>query len=189
MIDFSNLKNHTVPRPDLPTVFGTAADFDALPETHKAQIFFLNREAEKFLLAFVDNAQLISDGGWAPFSRGIFKQVEQYEHVVDVQENTPLLKKWLYQRGIPFSQEVFVLGDCEPLLMTWKMLINYAFDLFLTGDTMVFDPSCNWCVFNYHEGQLFFAKDNIYDPSGMEQYLQELNERKKKYPQFKHPYL
>jgi hypothetical protein len=189
LIDFSNIHLHSIPPPQNGTLFGSAADFDALPETHKAQIIFLDKKAEKFLLEFVDNAQLISDGGWAPFSRGIFKTVEQYEHAVDLQENIPLLKKWLYSRGIPFSHYVFVLSDREPLLMTWKMLIKYAFDIFIIGDTMIFDPSCNWCVFNYHEGQLHFAKDNIYDPSGMERYLHELNERKKKYPQFKHPYL
>ena len=191
MIDFATIHLHSTPPPQDGTVFGSAADFDALPETHKAQILFLDKTAAKFLHEFVDNAQLISDGGWAPFSRGIFKTVEQYEHAVDLQENIPLLKKWLYNRGIAFSTKVFVISDSntQPLLMTWKMLIKYAFDLFIIGDTMVFDPSRNWCVFNYHEGQLFFAKDNIYDPSGMEQYVQELNERKKKYPNFKHPYL
>lgn len=189
MIDFSNIHLHSVPPPQNWTVFGSAADFDALPETHKAQIVFLDKKAEKFLIEFVDNAQMISDGGWAPFSTGIFKQVEQYEHAVDLEENIPLLKKWLYCKGIPFSHRVFVLSDCDTLLMTWKMLIKYAFDIFLNGDTMIFDASRNWCVSNYHEGQLFFAKDNIYDPSGMEQYVQELNERKKKYPRFRHPYL
>lgn len=191
MIDFSNIHLYSIPPPQNGTVFGSPAQFDALPGTHKEQILFLNKKAEKFLYEFVDNAQLISDGGWAPFSKGIFKTVEQYEHAVDLQENIPLLKKWLYTKGIPFSTRVFVLSDSnsEPLLMTWKMLIKYAFDLFIIGDTMVFDPSCNWCVFNYHEGQLFFARDNIYDSSGMEHYMQELNERKKKYPQFKHPYL
>lgn len=191
MIDFSNIKNFTTTRPVGGSIFGSEADFDALPDTHKAQILFLDKTAEKYLLEFVDNAQLISDGGWAPFSRGIFKTVELYEYAVDLPENIPLLKKWLYEKGIPFRNEVFVLCDSNPqaLLMTWKMLIKYAFDIFLIGDTMVFDQSRNWCVFNYHEGQLFFAKDNIYDPSGMEQYVQELNERKKKYPNFKHPYL
>ncbi len=189
MIDFSNIHLHIIPPPKNGTVFGSAADFEALPDSHKEQILFLDKKAEKYLYEFVDNARLISDGGWAPFSRGIFKTVEQYEHVVDLEENIPLLKKWLYNKGISFSHQVFVLSDCDPLLTTWKMLIKYAFDIFHIGDTMVFDPSRNWCLFNYHEGQLFFAKDNIYDPSGMELYLQELNERKKKYPQFKHPYL
>ncbi|QNA46594.1 hypothetical protein [Lacibacter sediminis] len=191
MIDISNIHLHSIPPPQNGTVFGSAASFDALPETHKAQILFLDKTAEKYLYEFVENARMLSNGGWAPFEKGIFKTVEQYEHAVDLQENIPLLKKWLYNKGIPFGNWVFVLCDSneQPLLMSWKMLIKYAYDIFLIGDTLLFDPSRNWCVFNYHEGQLFFAKDNIYDPSAMELYLQELNERKKKYPQFKHPYL
>jgi len=191
LIDFSNIKNFTTPRPNQPTVFGTAAAFDALPDTHKAQIFFLDATASQFLYAFIEHACLLSDGGWAPFSYANYKTIDQFEHATDVQENIPLLKKWMYNRGIPFSNEVFVLSDSneQPLLMTWKMVIKYAFDLFLIGDTLIFDASINWAVYNYHEGKLFFAKDNIYDPSGMERYVQELNERKKQYPQFRHPFL
>lgn len=191
MIDFSNIKQFSTARPETPSVFGTAAEFDAFPETHKAQIFFLDSTARKFLYEFIDHACLLSDGGWAPFSYTNYKTIEQYEHAVDLHEHIPLLKKWMYNRGIPFSNYVFVLTDSndQPLLMTWKMVIKYAFDLFLIGDALIFDPTINWAVFNYHEGKLFFAKDNIYDPSGMERYVQELNERKKKYPQFRHPFL
>lgn len=191
MIDLNIIKKFTTPRPNGGSIFGSVADFDSLPETHKAQILFLDKRAEKYLYEYVENAQMLSNGGWAPFEKGIFKTVIQYEHAVDLQENSPLLKKWLYSKGIPFRNEVFVLCDSNPqaLLMTWKMLIKYAFDIFLIGDTMIFDRTSNWSVFNYHEGQLFFAKDNIYDPSGNELYMQYLNEKKKKYPQFKHPYL
>lgn len=191
MIDFSNIKQFSTARPQTPSAFGTAAEFDALPETYKAQIFFLDITARKFLYEFIDHTYLLSDGGWAPFSYANYKTIEQYEHAVDLHDNIPLLKKWMYNRGIPFSNYVFVLTDSneQPLLMTWKMVIKYAFDLFLIGDTLIFDPTINWAVYNYHEGKLFFAKDNSYDPSGMELYVQELNERKKKYPQFKHPFL
>lgn len=191
MIDLNNIKDFSTTRPEGGSIFGSVADFDALPETHRAQILFLDKKAEKFLYEYVENAQMLSNGGWAPFEKGIFKTVNQYEHAVDLHENNPLLKKWLYSKGIPFSNEVFVLCDSNPqaLLMTWKMLIKYAFDIFLIGDTMIFDRTINWAVFNYHEGQLFFAKDNVYDPSGNELYMQYLNEKKIKYPQFKHPYL
>jgi hypothetical protein len=191
LIDLYNIKNYTTPRPNGGSIFGSLADYDALPETHKAQILFLDKAAEKYIYEFIDLARLPSNGGWAPFENGNFKTVEQYSHVVDLQENIPLLKKWLYSRGIPFRNWVFVLSDSneQPLMMTWKMLIKYAFDLFLIGDTMVFDQTINWCLFNYHEGQLHFAKDAVYDTSTDEFYMQYLNERKKKFPQFKHPYL
>ena len=191
MIDFNNSHLHSIPPPQNGTVFGSAADFDALPETHKAQILFLDKTAEKYLYEFVEKARMLSNGGWAPFENGNFKTVEQYSHSADLEKNNPLLKKWLYNRAIPFGNWVFVLCDSnnEPLLMTWKMLIKYASDIFLIGDAMVFDQTINWCLFNYHDGELSFGKDNVYDPSGDEVYMKELNERKKKYPQFKHPYL
>ena len=191
LIDLNNIKNFTTTRPDGRSIFGSIADFDALPETHKAQILFLDKAAEKYIYEFVNRAGLLTGGGWAPFEKGNFKIVEEYGDVVDLQINIPLLKKWLYNRGIPFRNWVFVLCDSnpQPLLMTWKMFIKYAFDIFIIGDTVLFDQTLNWCLFNYHEGQLFFGKNNVYDPSDDEVYMKELNERKKKYPQFKHPYL
>jgi len=73
--------------------------------------------------------------------------------------------------------------------MTWKMVLKYAHDLFAIGDTLVFDQTLNWCLFNYHEGQLSYGKDAMYDPTAVDTYMKELNERKKKFPQFKHPFM
>jgi len=53
LIDLSNIKNFTTPPPTDSSIFGSAADFDALPETHKEQILFLNKVAEKYLYEFV----------------------------------------------------------------------------------------------------------------------------------------
>lgn len=173
-------------------MFGSAEEFDALPETYKDQIIFLNKDAEKYLYEFVEHAGLLTGGGWDPFAKGNFKTVEEFEHAVGNLDNNQLLKKWLFNRGIPFRTWVFVLfdgGNTQPLLITWKLFIKYANDIFGTGDVMVFDQTINWCLFNYHEGQLFFGKDNIYDAVADEQKMMELNERKKKFPQFRHPYL
>jgi len=73
--------------------------------------------------------------------------------------------------------------------MTWKMLIKYSDCLFIMDDVMVFDNTLNWCLFFFHEDKMFFGKDNIYDPTEDLKRMEELNERKRKYPDFKHPYL
>lgn len=191
LIDLSNIKNFSIPPPANGTIFGSATDFYALPETHKAQILFLDKAAEKYLYEFIEHAGLLTGSGWDPFKEGNFKTVEQYEQAGDLQTNLPLLKKWLYNRGIPFRNWVFVLCDTrsQPLLMTWKMVLKYASDLFLIGDTLVFDQTLNWCLFSYHEGQLFYGKDAIFDSTANDAYMKKLNDRKKNFPQFKHPFL
>jgi hypothetical protein len=192
MIDLNNIRNFTVARPEGLTVFGNAKDFDALPETHKEQLLFLNKSASTYLFSFTGPAaNLLTGGSWDPFAKGNFKSVEEFSGLSNTAESNQNLKKWLYRRGIAFKTWVFVLfeGYDDPILMTWKMVVKYSDIIIFGEDVMVFDSSLNWCLFYFHENQLFFGKDNRYDPTENDQRMQALNERKKKYPQFKHPYL
>lgn len=191
MIDLENIWKHTTEHPQW-SVFGNAADFAALPGTHQAQVFFLDRTATSYLFSFAgDQAHLVTGGGWDPFAKGNFRSVETCPHLLENEESHALLKKWLYQRGIPFSNWIFILSDDydHALLTSWKILVKYAPGIFFRGDVMVFDKTLNWCLYYFHENQLFFGKDKRYDPADNERMMQELNERKKKYPQFRHPYL
>jgi hypothetical protein len=69
------------------------------------------------------------------------------------------------------------------------MLLRFSPFIFYGDDVAVFDRSINWCLFYYHENDMFFGKDRKYDAGENERMMAELNERKKKYPQFRHPYL
>lgn len=191
MIDLNNIKNFTIPRPEPFNFIGTAKEFDELPETHKEQILFLDKAAGKWLFEFASTANLTTGRIWDPFEKGNFKTVEKYDRFYGIQNSKQELKKWLYQRGIPFRRWVFVLMEDhdQPLLMTWKMAIKYCEHIFFAGDTMVFDNSLNWCLVYFHENEMFFGKDNVYDPTEDQQKMEALNERKRKYPQFRHPYL
>lgn len=190
MIDLENIKNFSITRPGGWTIFGSATEFDALPEATKDQVFFLNKEATKYLLGYVHTARLLTGGGWDPFAKGNFKKVETFYKFYGDDESRQLLKKWLYHRGIAFSNEVFLLQSNEDaILSTWKMIIRYSPFIFPGDDVMVFDRTLNWCLFYYHENEMFFGKDNVYDPSDDEKTLEALNELKKKFPQFRHPYL
>lgn len=190
MIDIHNIKNFTIPRSDLNFV-GTAKEFDELPETHQEQILFLDKAAEKYIFDFASAANIITGGFWDPFAKGNFKTVEEYDHFYGIQASKQELKKWLFNRGIPFSTWVFVLMDSNepPMLMTWKMMVKYVEHIFYGEEVIVFDHTLNWCLVYFHENQMFFGKDKYYDPAEIEQEMQELNERKKNYPQFKHPFL
>lgn len=191
MIDLENIKDFVIPRPDGWTIFGNAAQFDALPEATKDQVFFLSPDATGYLFDYVHIVQLITGGGWDPFVKGNFKTVETFDAFYGDDKSRQLLKKWLYHRGLAFSTMVFLLQSSnEPaILTTWKMILRYAPLIFPGDDVLVFDKTLNWCLFYYHENKLFFGKDNVYDPSEDDKQMEALNERKKKFPQFRHPYL
>ncbi|MDB5203559.1 MAG: hypothetical protein JWQ27_2968 [Ferruginibacter sp.] len=190
MIDIDNIRHFTMPRPD-PNFIGTAIEFDELPETHREQILFLDKAAGKYIFEFAVSARFITGGLWDPFAKGNFKTVEHYDRFYGIQDSKQELKKWLFNRGIPFSTWVFVLPGANqpPMLMTWKMMVKYVEHIFFGDDVVVFDHTGNWCLVYFHENEMFFGKDRSYDPAEDDQLIADLNERKKQYPQFKHPFL
>lgn len=191
MIDLTNIRNFTIDRPGSWTLFGSPEDFDNFPEQHREQILFLNKASGKYIYDFVASAKLLTGDLWEPFAKGNFKTVEQFSDFSGTAESKQALKKWLFNRAIPFKAWVFVLPNYNdyPILTTWKMIIKYSGNLFFADDITIFDNSLNWCLFFYHEGHLFFGRDNVFDPSDDYKKMEEMNERKKNFPQFKHPYL
>lgn len=191
MVNINNIQNFTEDRPVTGSVFGTATTFDELPETHKAQILFLNKEASDFLYSYSSSAHIITGGIWNPFEKRNFKDVDTFDDFTGSERNEHALKKWMYKRAIPFSSWVFLLedGNNQALLLTWKMVVKYAPQLFVMSDMIVFDATVNWCLVYFHEGKLFFGKHNVYNTDEDDKKMEALNEQKKKYPQFRHPYL
>ncbi|MBO9659699.1 MAG: hypothetical protein J7527_12835, partial [Chitinophagaceae bacterium] len=166
MVDLSNILNFTVPVPEDWTAFGNAAEFEALPVETKDQVHFLNKEGTGYLFDLIHSAGLITGGGWAPFEKGNFKSVEKTYGFSTTDEGRQALKKWLYQRGIPFAAEVFLLEESNhAIVTTWKMIIRYSPFIFPGGDVVVFDRTLNWCLFYFHEDEFFFGRDRQYDPS------------------------
>jgi len=182
MIDIENLKQYEVERPNNMGLFGGVKDFDKLPQSHKDQITFLDKAASQFLYDFLTAAKLIANND-DPFGKKNFKSVEHYTNMVDEDG----LKKWLYNRAIPFKNEVFLLID-DGILTTWKMIVKYAPSLFFGNDAVVFDKTLNWCLFYFHHDHLFFGKDNIYNPTNDYIKMDEINRLKKLYPNMKFPY-
>jgi hypothetical protein len=102
VIDIGNIKQYQIERPDRWSLFGDTGDFDRLPPAHKDQIAFLDKTATGFLHDFLTVAKLVANND-DPFSKNNFKTVEHYTKMADEAG----LKKWLYNRGIPFKEEVF----------------------------------------------------------------------------------
>lgn len=190
MIDLEEIGSCVMPRPEGETIFGSAQEFDSLPAATRDQISFLNREATDYLIFLAQGSRLITGGAWDPFAEKNYKTIEVFEDFRNTDESLQHLNKWLYQRALPFSGRVFLLQDNDPAVFcTWKMIIRCASLIFPFGDVAVFDRTLNWCLFYYHGDRMFFGRDRTYDPSKGEKMMEELNERKRRFPSFRHPYL
>lgn len=190
MIDIENVRCFTTNRPDF-SIFGAAATFDRLPATHREQILFLNPAASAYIYSFSTAAHLLTGGLWDPFEKGNFKEVDEFNQFYGNDESKRLLKKWLFNKGIAFGTTVFLLEESnnQVILTTWKIMVKYAADIFISNDVMLFDKTLNWCLLYFHHDRLFFGRGNVYDATADEMRVIALNERKKKFPQFNHPYL
>ncbi|OON68857.1 hypothetical protein [Hymenobacter sp. CRA2] len=188
MIDFQHLRQH---RTDFPpySFLGSAAEAAALPVEHQAQIHFLDAEASRFVDQYLEASSMqrgaMSTGNPTPFRAGYFQHLETYS------DDTPaVLKKWLYRRGIPFSHYVLLYGGTSPqnVLLTWKMVIKYAGQLFRAHDWLVFDETLNGALSYHHDGLFTFARPRIFDPEPEYQQMYAQQELQLRYPFLRFPY-
>lgn len=188
MIELNNIRNFAIEKPAKWNAFGTSEDYMKLPNEHREQIFFLSKKANAYLNEYLEASKLVTGPIWNPFEQRNFQLTEEFADLSD----DAGLKKWLYNRGIPFKNWVLMLPNYHDhsVLLTWKMVVKYAPEFFgQMDDIVIFDQSNNWCLFYFHEEHLFFGKGNIYDPNLGYQEAEQLNELKRKYPKFKHPLL
>lgn len=193
MIDLDNLRQHIIEVPEAPTLLGTRAYYDAIPETHKDQLFFLDEEATTFLRNYAKAIKLVTGEMHDPFKEGNFRSVERYYMAVeDREERFSTLKEWLFLRQIPFQRWCYVIPDEGPaFLATWKMIVKHGgpmFDGNETYDVQVFDHTLNWCLFYWHHDTIIFGQDNIYDRSRDEERMETINALKQQFPGFSFPY-
>lgn len=185
MIDFKNIKDYAIERPDGWTLLGSPEEFDALTDQHKDQLIFLNKEASDFLYTYFKASKFHTGPIWEPFQKKNFKYVDRLK----LEEMDDSIKKWLYNRGIPFSKWVYVLPNYgkEPITMTWKMVVKHHHKLFFGDDVVIFDESNQWCLSYWHEDEITFGKLNTFKPEIGYHEVYQMNEREKKYPGYKHP--
>lgn len=148
-------------------------------EAHKDQIIVLNKEASSFLWHFEGISNIVC-------SREHFKSFSIFQggYLGAGQE----VKKYLYQLGIPFRNQVFVAYQPgQGYVLTWKMVIKYAHHLFRAHDQTVWDRTMNWKLEYHHDGEFTFGRDLIYDGqqitlanrATLEQALREMEARKR----------
>jgi hypothetical protein len=189
------LKSHRIDPPQVWTVFGAPEDFNTMPKVHRDQVIFLDKEAGDFLANYLKASRMYypphsppnepsEESSHWPFRFNYFKTIEKLMY-----PEADKLKKWLFNRGIPFRAEVFVLADDGPeIITTWKMIVKYAPVLFWRGDVEVFDKTLNWGLYFFHEDAIFFGKDNINSGEIDQKSMAEINEAKRLFPDASFPY-
>ncbi|MEE9350020.1 MAG: hypothetical protein V3U80_08240 [Flavobacteriaceae bacterium] len=186
LIDITNLKKYRV---DLPNekIYFIHTDFATLPNETQDQIIFLDDNAKKFLHSQFSVS--FSDTG-SNFSVDLKDGFKNFNKIDIGLESKKSVKKWLHERGIKYSKWVYVLPcfSYSPVVaMTWKMVIKYSDTLFNTDDFLIFDDTKQWCLFYSHTDTIYFGQINIYDSESGYDTMESWNERKRKYPNFKHP--
>lgn len=185
MIDFSNIKEKKIERPNIWTCLGSPDEFDSLSNEFKDQIKFLDKEASDFLYKYFEASRFHTGPRWEPFEKKNFKYVDK----ISLDDDGQKIKKWLYNRGIEFAKWVYVLPNYgnAPLMMTWKMVIKNCESLFFGDDVVIFDESNQWCLSYWHEDEMFFGKINVITPEVGYKEVEMMNEMEKEYKGYKHP--
>ncbi len=89
--------------------------------------------------------------------KNLFPTIEHI-HVSDTNEKE--VKKWFYQRGLPFGKNVFVSWDSENgAIVPWKILVKYFDSFYYAGsdDLTVIDESLNWALLFAHWDVIYFG--------------------------------
>jgi hypothetical protein len=162
-INFNNIFEHVIPMDDFRLKWRfTEETYDKLPDQHLEQIKPLSKEAAKFLNDYIGNCNLHAN---TPFKRDFFRIIDK-AHIFE--NNEKEIKKWLYQRGLPFEKIVFLsYNETDAIIVPWKILIKYytSFYYSVADDLTVFDQSLTWSLLFYHESEIYFGTNEKFEPS------------------------
>ena len=157
-INFNNINQHIIPLDQFQLLDGFIDNF--LKE-HLEQLQPLNNDASKFLWNYLNHNNVHTD---APFKKDLFQIIDKAKVL---NGNEKEIKKWLYQRGIPFNKLVYLSWQpTDAMIVPWKIIIKY-FDTFLYyfSDLTIFDESLNWALLFYHEDEIYFGTNKKFKPS------------------------
>lgn len=164
--------------PDVWSFLWSPEEAEKISAEHKDQIHFLNDYGTRLINQFLDSSKMTKGLPFEPF-KDYFKTIDEFR-VTENCENE--IKKWLHNKGIPFSKHVFINSDRsgQSVMLTWKMVIKYWEGIFFADDLVIFDSSLEWGLFYYHEGELYYGTEVVFDRNAEEQKTIELNEIIKK---------
>jgi hypothetical protein len=162
-INFDDLVNHIIPmeRFRLKWRF-TEEMYDILPQQHLEQLRPIDADASKFLWNYIISVGLHDN---IPFKKDFFRTIDKAKVTL---ENQKVVKKWLYQRGIPFAKEIYLSWDPGvAMIVPWKIFIKYFDSFYYSGsdDLTIIDCTLQWALLFYHEDEIYFGTNKDYEPN------------------------
>lgn len=157
MVTLDTIENYTTPMERFPLRWRfTDEEYNVLPPVHLAQVRPLEPEAARLLWSMTITLG-IHEG--TPYGADFFERVEGLL-IPEGSEDEKVVKKWLYQRGLPFDKPVFLSWQPDlAVITTWKILVKYWSDFYypISDDLSVFDRSLTWALLFFHEDELYFG--------------------------------
>ena len=156
MVSLENIEQHTIPFDQFELKWRfTEEKYNVLPAHHLEQIRPLDKPASRLISDITGKMFGLQYG----LNREYFKHIEGFR-VSEAMESEHLAKKWLYERGLPFEQDVYVSWDTNTAaITTWKMLVKYWTDFDYGDDLVVVDQSLSWILVFFHYDYIQFGTD------------------------------
>ncbi len=154
MVILENIEQHTILFEQFKLKWRfTEEKYNVLPPHHLEQIQPLDKLASRLISEVTDKMFSLR----YQLNPDYFKFLEGY-HLPETMEGEQLVKKWLYQRGLPFDHEVYVSWDSNTAaITTWKMIVKYWTDFDYGDDLVVVDKSLNWILVFFHYDYIQFG--------------------------------
>ncbi len=162
-IDFSNIHQHSILIEDFQLSWRfTNPKYSVIPAAHLEQLVPLDKDAAKFLSDYISKTKLHAD---IPFKKDFFQTIDKAKVQLN---NEAEIKKWLYQRGLPFDKKVYLCWDEQNgMIIPWKIFIKYFSSFYYGGsdDLTICDESLAWALLFYHEDEIYFGTNKDFKPS------------------------
>ena len=160
-MNFQEINEHIIPMDDFSLKWRfTEEEYDLISNIHLNELKPLDNKASNFLNNFIEKIRIHNQ---VPFKENFFRTIDK---VKILEGNEKAIKKWLYQRDLPFDKTVFLSWDKETSMMTkWKFIVKYWDSIFYGGsdDLTVFDESLEWSLLFFHEDEIYWGTNKKFE--------------------------
>ena len=178
-ITLENVHTFSVPLSEHPLKWKFEDENEQVSEEFMDQIIPLTSEAARFLWNFESTQRHLGS------ISGIGKYFNEQEELTIGENDNKKVKKWLYERGIPFDQKVYWITQPEwGFILTWKMVIKFSNEIFFGTDEVIWDKTLNWCLIFDHNDVFYFGKNRNFNAErhskeidGIKKLINEINRK------------
>ncbi len=157
-ITLENIHIFSIPLEEHPLKEKFTEDNNRISAEFEDQIIALTPEASKYLWNFESTQRYLNS------ISAIGKYFNESSELSFGENDSQKVKKWLYERGIPFDQKVFWVTQPEwGFILTWKMVIKFSEELFFANDEMIWDKTLNWVLIFDHNDVFYFGKNRNFN--------------------------